>query len=66
MRMAFFTVIESKITDMVAVGIGIDEISERLSISPEKTREHIKNIYNKIASRQTLTLKQATEKCLSF
>ena len=57
--MALLTDAENKIADMVAFGIDLNEISAKLSLTPEKTREHINNICKKICYRQTVTLEQA-------
>ena len=38
--MALLTDTENKIADMVAFGIDLNEISAKLSLTPEKTREH--------------------------
>ncbi len=56
--MTLLTDIETKIADMVAFGVDLNEISIKLSITPEKTREHINNICKKIYSRQTVTLER--------
>ena len=57
--MTLLTDTENKIADMVAFGVDLNEISEKLSISPENIKEHINNICKKICYRQTVTLEQA-------
>ena len=56
---SLLTQVERNIADMVAFGVDLNEISEKLSISPEKKKEHINNICNKIYSRHNVTLEQA-------
>ena len=62
--MALLTDTENKIADMVAFGVDLNEISAKLSLTPEKTREQINHICKKICYRQTVTLEQAVAMCL--
>ena len=59
LNMDVLTETESKIADMIAFGVDLDEISKKLSISHEKINEHINSICSKICYRKTITLEEA-------